>query len=594
VAAAVAVPLILPFALIGLVALVANIFTRTTKYRYLAFGALFGLMFIGASLGGNAFAKWKQDQVFKFSFIPSTDQGQININVQLPAGSSLDRTQDVVSRIEDSAMHDPEVKYVTSRVGQQSGGFSGGGASGSNYAQVAVTLYDKRAPMDSIRGIFSRETERLRASDVSSSVVASRLLQKIGRIPGASVFVDSGQGGGFGAPIQLSLGSNDHQLLVATAKKIRDGLQSGAVPGVINPDISSKEGKPELQLDPNRARMADANVSLAELGSALRTLYQGNDDAKLRVHGDEYGIRVMLDLKDRNDANAIGSVPVVFKQGHPITVGQLTSPKIAPAFDQIQRRARLEEVQISANLLPGYVPGTVNAAVTKWMTDNKIIPEGVRLRPLGQADATARELPFMMMAFGLGFVLVYMLLASLYDNLLYPLIIQFAQPQALVGGLLALVITDKALNVVGFIGLFALMGLVGKNAILLVDYTNTLRHRGRTRHDALVEAGPTRLRPILMTTLALILGMMPVALALGRGSEFRDTIGIIIIGGITLSTMLTLFVIPCSYTIMDDMSIAIGRFVRGTPTDQPPATDLTTGITESTAHPNPSAVFGGE
>ena len=139
---------------------------------------------------------------------------------------------------------------------------------------------------------------------------------------------------------------------------------------------------------------------------------------------------------------------------------------------------------------------------------------------------------------------VYMLLASLYDNYLYPFIIQIAQPQALVGALLALVLTDKAFSVIGFIGVVALVGLVGKNAILLVDYTNTLRERGRNRHDALVEAGPTRLRPIMMTTLALILGTLPVALAIGRGSEFRETIGIIIIGGITLSTVLTLVVIP--------------------------------------------------
>jgi HAE1 family hydrophobic/amphiphilic exporter-1 len=158
-------------------------------------------------------------------------------------------------------------------------------------------------------------------------------------------------------------------------------------------------------------------------------------------------------------------------------------------------------------------------------------------------------------------VLVYMLLASLYDNLLYPLVIQMAQPQAFVGALIALMITNKGLNIVGFIGLICLVGLVGKNAILLVDYTNTLRARGRTRHDALIEAGPIRLRPIMMTTLALILGMLPVALAIGRGSEFRETIGIIIIGGISLSTILTLVVIPCSYTIFDDASIALGKIL---------------------------------
>jgi HAE1 family hydrophobic/amphiphilic exporter-1 len=152
-----------------------------------------------------------------------------------------------------------------------------------------------------------------------------------------------------------------------------------------------------------------------------------------------------------------------------------------------------------------------------------------------------------------------MLLASLYDNLLYPFIIQLAQPQAMVGALLALMISDKTLNIVGFIGIITLVGLVGKNAILLVDYTNTLRARGKSRREAILEAGPTRLRPIMMTTLALILGVLPVALAIGRGSEFRETIGITIIGGISLSTILTLVVIPCSYTIFDDVSRSFSR-----------------------------------
>jgi HAE1 family hydrophobic/amphiphilic exporter-1 len=134
---------------------------------------------------------------------------------------------------------------------------------------------------------------------------------------------------------------------------------------------------------------------------------------------------------------------------------------------------------------------------------------------------------------------------------------------AMIGALMALILTDKQFDLVGFIGIVCLVGLVGKNAILVVDYANTLRHRGRTRHDALVEAGPTRLRPILMTTLALILGMLPIAFAIGRGSEFRQTIGIIIIGGISLSTFLTLFVIPCSYVIFDDISLAIGGLLRG-------------------------------
>jgi HAE1 family hydrophobic/amphiphilic exporter-1 len=204
----------------------------------------------------------------------------------------------------------------------------------------------------------------------------------------------------------------------------------------------------------------------------------------------------------------------------------------------------------------------VQAQINTWLTTNHMVPEGVTYKPLGQADSQAREMGGIILAPILGLLFVYMLLASLYDNLLYPWIIQLAQPQALVGALLALMITNVQLDLVGFIGLIVLTGVVGKNAILLVDYTNTLRGRGRNRHDALVEAGPIRLRPIMMTSSALVLGMLPVALALGRGSEFRQSIGIIVIGGVLLSTLLTLLVIPVSYTIFDDFSLLLGRGAR--------------------------------
>jgi HAE1 family hydrophobic/amphiphilic exporter-1 len=229
-------------------------------------------------------------------------------------------------------------------------------------------------------------------------------------------------------------------------------------------------------------------------------------------------------------------------------------------IDKVNRRNRIEEIQITSDLLAGYASGTVQGNIDAWLKKENLVPEGVVIKPLGQADVQARETGYLMGTLLIGLILVYMLLASLYDNLLYPFIIQLAQPQAFVGALLALILTDKTLNIVGFIGLIALVGLVGKNAILLVDYTNTLRGRGMDRHDALVKAGPVRLRPIMMTTIAVVVGTLPTALAIGRGSEFRETLGIIIIGGIALSTILTLVVIPCSYTIFDDLSDSITRW----------------------------------
>jgi hydrophobic/amphiphilic exporter-1 (mainly G- bacteria), HAE1 family len=278
---------------------------------------------------------------------------------------------------------------------------------------------------------------------------------------------------------------------------------------------------------------------------------------------------VMMSLEDRNNPDIVQQLPLAFVQGSPIFLPQVASIERGVGVDKIERRDRQEEVRLTADLLPGVAQANAAADINKWIAKEKLVPEGVRIAPLGQSQAMAREGVFLMSALGIALLLVYMLLASLFDNLLYPFIIQLAQPQAMAGALLALMITDKGLNIVGFVGIIALVGLVGKNAILLVDYTNTLRGRGRNRHDALVEAGPIRLRPIMMTSIAVVLGMLPVALAIGRGSEFRETIGIIIIGGVVLSTLLTLLVIPCSYTIFDDFSNWLGRAMRRQPPEEP-------------------------
>lgn len=559
-----------PFILMIPIFLVMNIFKPRSKVRFILNGAAFGLIFPAAALLGGFFGAWKQEAPFKFEFIPQSDNAQVSVNIKLPPGSSLAATQRVVERVESVMMADTNVKYVQSNIGTQGvGQFSGGGNSGSNYAQVSGTLWDKGAPFDKLPWKHSKEPLRW----VSDTSVAAQITAKLGHIPGAEVKVSAVNAQGFGSPIQISLRGENIQLLSKTASEIKDRLANGAIKGVINADVSTTPGKPELQAIPDRQRLADAGLTVSDVGSTMRTFYTGDDTAKFRVEGEEYDIRVQLSPKDRSNPNIVEQVPVAFKQGNPIYLQQVATIHQVPSVDKIDRRDRDQEIRITADLLPGYASGTVQGEIDKYIAQEKLIPNGVTSKPLGQADSQNRESGFLISAFLLGLVLVYMLLASLYDNLLYPFIIQLSQPQAITGALLALVLTDKSFSLIGFIGLVTLIGLVGKNAILLVDYTNTLRDRGRNRHDALVEAGPVRLRPIAMTTIALILGTLPIAMALGRGSEFRETIGIVIVGGISLSTILTLVVIPCSYTIFDDLSNYLGRTLRFGRQKEPVSTD---------------------
>jgi HAE1 family hydrophobic/amphiphilic exporter-1 len=534
---------------LGVIVFVVNAAKGKFRPQLILYAGLFGLIFPVAAVAGGFFGAWKKDAPFKFEFIPVTDGNQINVSIKMPPNSSLARTQRVVEQIEQVVEKNPSVKYVVSNLGDQGvGGFSGVGNSGSNYAQVSATLYDRGAFLDRIK----HQDEKLRW--VSDTQVAAEILQAVGRIPSAQLKVAATGGNGFGSPIQMSFRSENHDLLVQTANNIKVGLQNGAIKGVINADVSTTPGKPEFRAVPKREELADNHLTVSDIGTAMRTMYQGDDTARFRVEGKEYRIRVQLSPKDKNNPDIVNEAPVSFRGGNPIVLSSVADLQTAASVDRVQRRDRQQEVQVTADLLPGYAAGTVQTQIDAWIAKEHLLPPGVTNKALGAADAQARESGFILVAFLLGPLLVYMLLASLYDNLLYPFIIQLAQPQALTGAILALVLTDHSFNLIGFIGLVVLVGLVGKNAILLVDYTNTLRGRGRNRHDALVEAGPTRLRPIMMTTLALLVGTMPIAFAIGRGSQFRESIGIVIIGGMIVSTILTLVLIPCSYTIFDDWS----------------------------------------
>lgn len=545
------------YIIIGVIATIFNgIFFRRLTFRPIWGAALFGLVFPFMSVVGMFYGHWKQEPLFKFGFLPPTDAVQVRASIELPVGSSLAQTDAIARQVEAQFIKQPDIQFTLTEVGKQSGTAFGGDTGSTNFAQVTGKLYEKRSIIDAVSG----NKEKLR--DNKANTIVAELTRNVGKIPGAEIHIAGVSGFAFGRPIQIALRSDDRAALTRTAAEIRDKLASGVIPGILNPDVSVKSGKPELQIRPDYRKTADMNMDATAVGAAVRALYQGNDDNKLRVNGREYGVRVMLDYADRDNPETLRTVPLRFNQGNPVYVGQLATIDEEPGLTGITRRDRAEEIQVTADILPGYSNGVIAGQIAKWIPESKLVPANVKFKMLGEQDAQQREMAFLMTAFAIGIFSVYAVLAALYNNWLYPMIIQLAQPQAMVGALLALILTDNSFSVIGFLGVIALVGLVGKNAILLVDYTNTLRERGRNRHDAIAEAGPTRLRPIMMTTLALIFGSLPVAIGLGRGSEFRQSIFIIVLGGIILSTLLTLVVIPCSYTIFDDLSNLFAKWMK--------------------------------
>ncbi len=534
-----------------------NALAWALRYRMLVIlignGALVATLFI------IGFSAAKGSPLLPFRFAPSQDQGLIGVAVKLPPDASLEQTSEVVARIERAAMEIPEVKYALSIIGRSSSTFAGAGDTGPRFANIQISLHEKKALLDSLL-FWVRHEETLRTrSDIE---ITGELRQKIGEIPGAQIAVNavSGfRGGGFGAPIQIGLVGKDTETLLETAERVRAIISR--IPGIKDPDLSWSAGKPELQVIVDRERATQLGISLADIAGTLRTAYEGNTDVKFREAGQEYAIRVRLKEAQRQRASDLNQLVVAYVQGAPVYLGDVATIRLGEGPTKIERTDRQRRVTVLANLLPGYTPGNTRIQIDNALREANTIPPGVRVQWQGENEVMAREGVYMMQALLLAFILVYLLMVALFENWLYPFVIMFSQPQALVGALLALILFRSELNIISMIGIIALVGLVGKNAILLVDFTNTLRRRGLSRTEALLEAGQTRLRPILMTTLSLVLAMVPIALAVGRGSEFRAPLGIVIMGGMLVSTLLTLIVIPCMYSLMDDITQFFGRIL---------------------------------
>jgi HAE1 family hydrophobic/amphiphilic exporter-1 len=509
------------------------------------------ILVIGSALRGSP--------LLPFRFAPSQDQGLIGITVKLPPAAALSETDAVVKRIEQAALSIPEVKFVSSLVGASGAGFIGAGDQGPRFANIQVTLHPKKALLDSLLFWVKHEEPLRTRSDVE---IAGELREKIGVIPGAQITVNtiSGfRGGGFGVPIQLAMVGKDTTTLLETAERVKQLISQ--IPGIKDPDLSWSAGKPELQVVVDRERATRLGVSLTEIALALRTAYEGDTSVKYREGGQEYAIRVRLDEADRQRVSELSNLVVSYVQGAPVYLRDVATIRLDEGPTRIERADRQRRVMVLANIMPGYSLGNLRVQIDNLLRQQNVIPPDVRVSWFGEGEVLAREGAYMMQALLLSFILVYLLMVALFENWLYPFIIMFSQPQALVGALLALIVARSELNIVSMIGIIMLVGLVGKNAILLVDFTNTLRARGLSREEALQQAGPIRLRPILMTTAALVLAMVPIALAVGRGSEFRAPLGIVIIGGMLVSTLLTLVVIPCMYTVMDDLTQNLRRLV---------------------------------
>ncbi len=479
-----------------------------------------------------------------FGMFPVVDEGQISIDIESSPGTRLEYTDTIVQAIEErlaDKQQYPEIKDMSATVGLLGGAFLGAGDVGGQYGNVYLALHKRRA--------------RVRAGQRSDVALAEDLRRALADIPGATIKVNTvqGMGGGAGqAPLQLQFLSNDLTQLSRVAEEMRRKVAQ--VPGLLYVDTSSKPGRPEVRVRIDRERLADLGLTVAQVGADLRTAFAGMELSKYREMGEEYDLRLELaEANKRRVADVGEAVLGVTKTGQVVRVRDVATISMSTGPSRIDRANRQRTVTLSAY----YDPNVLNLRAAQREID-RLVEEtdlgDVTASWSGQVEMFKESFGFLGQALLLSVVLVYMLAAALYNSVLEPFNIMFTLPVAIVGAALALLLANMLLSIISMIGIIMLMGIVGKNSILVVDYTNTLRARGLSRFEALLEAGPTRMKPVLMTSLAMIMGSLPTALAVNEGSEFRAPMAVAIIGGLTLATAVSLLLVPATYVIWDTIA----------------------------------------
>jgi HAE1 family hydrophobic/amphiphilic exporter-1 len=492
-----------------------------------------------------------------FRFVPGQDTNQVAVTIEAPDGASLDYTRKICAQISQIVRSTPslnnDIKFITTRLGRAGGGGGGLGSqfTGTQYGTVTLTLYDRKSVIDNFTG--TKEHLRNR-SDVD---VATELRKVTAKIAGAQLITAEISGTGSGAAIQIRLNGSEFPKIMGVAQQVLDIVRKE--PGTTDTDISYKNSEPEVQVRVDRNKAPEFGLQSSDIANALSTAFEGNTNTEYRdpIDTQQYYINIINSLSSRSSASQVGDVIVGYYNNAPVYLKQVADLTVGTGPVKIDHINRERNVTISAYLRNGYEVGNVTQSILAKA--NKLNLGNVSVTTGGEAQRMGDEFGFMAEAFILGIVLSYLLMAALFNNLLYPFSILLSLPQAWVGAMLALWISKLPFSLIAGIGIVMLNGIVQKNAILLVDYANGLRRKGYERNDALIATGPLRLRPIMMTTIAIVVSSLPTALALGRGAQFRQALGITVIGGVLVALMLTLLIVPCAYVVWDDIGTLFVR-----------------------------------
>ncbi|MBC8277250.1 MAG: efflux RND transporter permease subunit [FCB group bacterium] len=448
-------------------------------------------------------------------FMPESDQGSFSISVEMPAGTAFDETDNVLNSIEKVVSQQPEVQSFYTALGQsESGEFSA--TAGVNLGVVVVQLADAEF------------------REASTDDIINRLRPKLASIPAAKLTLAaiSFIGGGGGGDLQIEITGPEMDELNRLSQQI--AVIVSETPGLVDVSSSFKIGKPELYITPKRGEISDAGLTAGQVAMSLRNMIEGNVAGKYREAGDEYDIRVRLSERDRGSLENVGDFLITTMNG-PVQIARVADLQYREGPATISRKNKERMVSVMANTA-GTTIGEAQAAIEEKLKTLELKP-GYKVYFGGMSEMMAESFTELLKALALATILTYMLMAAVLESYKNPFIILLTLPLAIIGVILSLLISGKTISMLSLMAVVMLVGIVVNNGILLIDYIGLLRKDGRGLREAILEACPIRLRPIIMTNLATILGMLPLAMGLGAGGEFRSSMAVVSIGGLITSTI---------------------------------------------------------
>ena len=464
-------------------------------------------------------------------FFPATDEGMINVNVSLPAGSKIEDVDDVLKEVHETIQEIPEVISVFTSAG--SGGIMsiGGGSTGS----MNVILTD------------------LNERDRSAKEISDEIRKISKDIPGAEISVSESSmmmmSMSAGA-VSISVKGDDLEMLEDIGDDFKAIIEK--VEGTREVSTSYEDGIPQVQIALDRGVASQYGLSTAQVGTAVKNSLSGSNVTRFKVNGNELDVVLKGDSMYGESMSLLEMLPIPTPMGSNIPLSEIADIKVEEGPVSIMRENQTRVLTVTGSVV-GRDVQTVSTEIENLLKAYDM-PYGYSYTFGGEIEQITETFADLGMVMIVAIVLVYMIIAAQFESLLQPLSIMFSVPLALSGGFIGLFVTGLRLNVIGIIGMIILVGIVVNNAIVLIDYINSRRSKGEDRTSAIMKAGPIRIRPIMMTALTTILGLAPMALGIGEGAELTRSMGVVVIGGLALSTVLTLVLVPVMYTIFDDIA----------------------------------------